>query len=97
MHQRQANYQLRVCHYLGGDKGGDRGSRQTVTKCDKGGSKIGGRPVTYFLNGPYDNQTDLRDDLDESLLLKRFHIKDSTKIHEKARDSLSTTTREEVA
>ena len=25
-----------------------------VTKCDKGGagSKIGGRPVTYFLNGP---------------------------------------------
>ena len=31
------------------------GSRQTVTKCDKGGggSKIGGRPVTFFLNGPY--------------------------------------------
>ena len=25
-----------------------------MTKCDKGGggSKIGGRPVTYFLNGP---------------------------------------------
>ena len=33
---------------------GEGGSRQTVTKCDKGGggSKIGGRPVTYFLNGP---------------------------------------------
>ena len=33
---------------------GGGGSRQTVTKCDKGGggSKIGGRPVTYFLNGP---------------------------------------------
>ena len=34
---------------------GGRGSRQKVTKCDKGGrggSKIGGRPVTYFLNGP---------------------------------------------
>ena len=31
-----------------------RGSRQTVTKCDKGagGLKIGGSPVTYFLNGP---------------------------------------------
>ena len=30
------------------------GSRQTVKKCDKGegGLKIGGRPVTYFLNGP---------------------------------------------
>ena len=38
---------------MGGDKGGGR-SRQTVTKCDKGegGSKIGGRQVTYFLNGP---------------------------------------------
>ena len=34
---------------------GGGGSRQTVTKSDKGGeggSKIGGRPVTYFLNGP---------------------------------------------
>ena len=31
------------------------GSRQTVTKCDKGGggSKISGRPVTFFLNGHY--------------------------------------------
>ena len=40
---------------MGGDKGEGR-SEQTVTKCDKGeegGSKIGGRPVTYFLNGPY--------------------------------------------
>ena len=31
-----------------------RGSRQTVTKCDKGrGSKSGGRAVTYFLYGPF--------------------------------------------
>ena len=30
------------------------GSRQMVTKCEKGEgvSKIGGRPVPYFLNGP---------------------------------------------
>ena len=49
LNQMSARYQLKVCHYLGGG-----GSRQTVTKCDKGrrGSKIGGRPVTYFLNGP---------------------------------------------
>ena len=48
-----ANHQLKVCNQLGGDKGGE-GSRQTVTKCAKGGlgSKIGGRPMTYFLNGP---------------------------------------------
>ena len=53
LHQRSAYYQLKVCHYFGGDKGGG-GSRQTVTKCDKGagGLKIGGSPVTYFLNGP---------------------------------------------
>ena len=34
---------------------GGGGSRQTVTKSDKGGeggSKIGDMPVTYFLNGP---------------------------------------------
>ena len=43
----------KVCHYLGGDKGG-RGSRQTVTNGDKGegGLKIGILTVTYFLNGP---------------------------------------------
>ena len=43
----------KVCHYLGGDKGGG-GSRQTVTNGDKGGggSKIGIFTVTYFLNGP---------------------------------------------
>ena len=31
-----ANFGQKVCHYLGGDKGGG-GSRQTVTKSDKGG------------------------------------------------------------
>ena len=41
LHQRSAYYQLKVCHYFGGDKGGG-GSRQTVTKCDKGG---GGRKL----------------------------------------------------
>ena len=53
MHKRPAHYQLKECHYLGGDKGGG-GSRQTVPKCDKGegGSKIGFRPVTHFLNVP---------------------------------------------
>ena len=47
------NFQFRVCHYLGDDKGRG-GSRQTVTKCDKGerGSKIDGRPVTYVFSGP---------------------------------------------
>ena len=42
-----------ICHYLGGDKGGE-GSRITVAKFDKGrwGSKIGGGPVKYFLNSP---------------------------------------------
>ena len=53
MHQRSAQYQHKVCHYLCGDKGRG-GPRQTLIKCDKGGgrSKIGVRPVTYFLNGP---------------------------------------------
>ena len=43
----------KVCHYLGGDKGGG-GSRQTVTNGDKREvvSKIGIVTVTYFLNGP---------------------------------------------
>ena len=43
----------KVCHYLGGDKGGG-GSRQTVTSGDKGGGgpKVGIFTVTYFLNGP---------------------------------------------
>ena len=40
----------KVCHYLGGDKGGGE-SRQTVTR-GEGGSKIGISTVTYFLNGP---------------------------------------------
>ena len=33
---------------------GEGGSRQVAIKCDKGerGSKIDGRPVTNFLNGP---------------------------------------------
>ena len=31
---RVTHFQLKVCHYLGGDKGGG-GSGQTVTKCDK--------------------------------------------------------------
>ena len=37
-----------VCHYLGGDKGGG-GSRQTVTKCDKGGNIFGSILRLYFL------------------------------------------------
>ena len=43
----------KVCHYLGNDKEGG-GSRQTVTKGDKGEgvSRIGIFTVTYFLNGP---------------------------------------------
>ena len=47
----------KVCHYLGGDKG-ERGSRQTVTNGDKGGGgpKIGIFTVTYFLNGPKQNE-----------------------------------------
>ena len=54
MRSRSAPYNLKVCYYLSGDKGGGE-SRQTVTKCDKGGggSKIGVRLVTYFLNGPF--------------------------------------------
>ena len=32
----------KVCHYLGGDKGG-RGSRQTVTNGDKGGGGVKNR------------------------------------------------------
>ena len=43
----------KVCHYLGGGKGG-RGSRQTVTNGEKGGGgqKLGFFTVTYFLNSP---------------------------------------------
>ena len=53
LHQRSANYQLKVGHYLGGDKRGG-GSMQTMTKSDEGGggSKIDVRQMTYFLNGP---------------------------------------------
>ena len=44
--------QLKVCHYLGGDKGeGVKANGEKVWQGERG-SKIGGRPVTYFLNGP---------------------------------------------
>ena len=42
----------KVCHYLCGDKGG-RGQGKKWQSVTRGrGSKIGGRPVTFFLNGP---------------------------------------------
>ena len=46
-------FKIRVCHFLVSDMGGG-GSRQKMTKCDKGGggSKIAILGVTSFLNGP---------------------------------------------
>ena len=49
MHQRQAHYQFKVCHYLGGNKG--EGVKANSDKAE-GVSSIGIFMLTYFLNGP---------------------------------------------